>query len=204
MKLLRKMSTVAMLAGLVLSLDSLAENHDHHHHHQKKNVKETPLKLSEESIYNLNSELLDENGNKIKLESFRGKPVVISMAYTSCAYTCPLIVSQMQQLEKKITEVSKKDIHFVLVSFDPEKDTPATIKAYAKKKNLSGNWSLLTSKSDKSPREIASVLGIKYSKVEGGDYDHSFIITVLDKEGVPLGRQVGANSDLKDLIKLIP
>lgn len=198
-----KFSSVVMLvASLALVAKAVAS--DQHHHHQAPAAKEAPAALNDESIYNLNSELLDENGKKVKLESMRGQPVVISMAYTSCAYTCPLILAQMQQIEKKLAENGKKQVRFVLVSFDPEKDTPEVLKAYAKKKQLSGQWSLLTAKNDKAPREIASVLGIKYSKVEGGDYDHSFIITVLDKEGVPRGRQVGASADPKDLIKFIP
>lgn len=193
-----------LIALVVVVMFSKANASDHHHHSTESAAKAKLVTLNEESIYNLNSELLNENGQKVKLEQFRGKPVVISMAYTSCAYTCPLILSQMQQIEKKLAEAGKKDVRFVLVSFDPEKDTPAVLKAYAKKKNLSVQWDLLTAKTDKEPREIASVLGIKYSKVEGGDYDHSFIITVLDKEGVPRGHQVGSNADPKDLIKLIP
>lgn len=195
-------SMIVALACMVLVAKAGAA--DHHHHHAPAAPAKDAAALSEESIYNLNSELLDENGKAVKLDKLRGKPVVISMAYTSCAYTCPLILAQMQQIEKKLAESGKKDVRFVLVSFDPEKDTPEVLKDYAKKKKLSGQWDLWTAKTDKVPREIASVLGIKYSKVEGGDYDHSFIITVLDKEGVPRGRQVGANADPKDLIKFIP
>lgn len=195
-------SMIVALACMVLVAKAGAA--DRHHHHAPAAPAKDAAALSEESIYNLNSELLDENGKAVKLDKLRGKSVVISMAYTSCAYTCPLILAQMQQIEKKLAESGKKDVRFVLVSFDPEKDTPEVLKDYAKKKKLSGQWDLWTAKTDKVPREIASVLGIKYSKVEGGDYDHSFIITVLDKEGVPRGRQVGANADPKDLIKFIP
>ncbi|MFV3408998.1 SCO family protein [Bdellovibrio bacteriovorus] len=198
-----KLSRVLPL-GIVLLMVAMAQANDHHHHHAAPAAAEKSPALSEDSIYNLNSSLLDTDGKKVNLESLRGKPVVISMAYTSCVYTCPLIVAQMQQIEKALQAKGKKDVRFVLVSFDPEKDKPAVLKAFGKKKDLSGQWSLLTSKSDKEPREIASVLGIKYSKVEGGDYDHSFIITVLDADGVPRGRQVGAAGDPKDLIKFIP
>lgn len=186
----------------LLPWSSQAEEHQHHGHRDKTAA--VASALNEDSIYNLHSQLLDENGKVLQLESFKGKPVVISMAYTSCAYTCPLILAQMQQLEKALAEKGKKDVRFILVSFDPDKDTPAVLKEYAKKKKLSAQWNLLTSKSDKEPREIASLLGIKYKKVEGGDYDHSFIITVLDAEGVPRGRQVGANADPKELMKHIP
>lgn len=202
MRNLKRNSVFMALVVAVMVSKAIAS--DHHHHLTEEGARAKSVAPNEESIYNLNSELLNENGQKVSLEQFRGKPVIISMAYTSCAYTCPLILSQMQRIEKTLAEAGKKDVHFVLVSFDPEKDTPAVLKAYSKKKNLSAQWDLLTAKTNKEPREIASVLGIKYSKVEGGGYDHSFIITVLDKEGIPRGHQVGASADPKDLIKLIP
>ncbi|AHZ85102.1 SCO family protein [Bdellovibrio bacteriovorus] len=199
-----KLSKVHFVAIAFLMAGPVQAGDHDHHHHQAAPAAEKSKPLHDESIYNLNSSLLDEDGKVFQLEKYRGKPVVISMAYTSCVYTCPLILAQMQQLEKALAEQGKKDVRFVLVSFDPAKDTPKVLKDYAKKKKLSTQWNLLTSKSDKEPREIASVLGIKYSKVEGGDYDHSFIITVLDAEGVPRGRQVGAAGNPKDLIKFIP
>lgn len=199
-----KLSKVHFVAIAFLMAGPVQAGDHDHHHHQAAPAVEKSKPLHDESIYNLNSSLLDEDGKVFQLEKYRGKPVVISMAYTSCVYTCPLILAQMQQLEKALAEQGKKDVRFVLVSFDPAKDTPKVLKDYAKKKKLSTQWNLLTSKSDKEPREIASVLGIKYSKVEGGDYDHSFIITVLDAEGVPRGRQVGAAGNPKDLIKFIP
>lgn len=180
----------------------LAGAQEHHHPGDKVEATET-VKLSEDSIYNLRSELLNSEGKKVSLDSLKGQPVVISMAYTSCAYACPLIIAQMQQLEKELDAQGKNEVRFVLVSFDPQKDRPEVLKKYSEKRKLGARWSLYTSVSDKSPREIANLLGIKYKKIEGGDYDHSFIITVLDSQGVIQGRQVGADKDPKELAKFI-
>lgn len=181
---------------------ALAEEHQHHSE-KKVETKADEIPLNEESIYNLNTELLDQDGKKTSLEKLKGQPVVISMAYTSCAYACPLIISHMQQLEKELQTQGKNKFKFVLVSFDPKKDTPSVIKEYAKKRKLSSRWSLYTSSSDKAPREIANLLGIKYNKIDDVDYDHSFIITVLDSGGVILGQQSGADKNPKELAKYI-
>lgn len=179
---------------------------DHHHHHEEKPATataESVKPLKDESIYNLQSELLTVDGKKIALDSLKGQPVVISMAYTSCAYACPLIVSHMQQLEKELEKKGQRNVRFVLVSFDPKKDTPPVIKKYVEKRKLGKNWDFYTAASDKSPREIATLLGIKYKKIDEMDYDHSFVITVLDSEGVIQGQQSGADKDPKELAKFI-
>ncbi|MEK2646652.1 SCO family protein [Bdellovibrio sp. BCCA] len=193
-----------LIASLVSALSASAVQAHEHEHHDKNETSEAvePAKLSEESIYNLGSELLDSNGKKVSIVSLKGQPVVISMAYTSCAYACPLIISQMQQLEKEVDAQGLK-ARFVIVSFDPKVDTPSVMKKYAEKRKLSSRWSLYTSSSDKTPREIANLLGIKYKKMEGNDYDHSFIVTVLDKEGVIRGQQIGADKEPKELIKFL-
>ncbi|HEX7674774.1 MAG TPA: SCO family protein [Bdellovibrio sp.] len=159
--------------------------------------------VPEESIYNISSKFLNTSGQEVSLSELQGHPVVISMAYTRCTYTCPLILSQMQQLEKELQKREIKDVRFVLVSFDPQNDTPQSLQKYMEKKKLGSDWRLYTGKSDKSLREIANVLGIKYKKVEDGYFDHSFIITVLDNNGVIRGQQVGADKDPKDLVKFI-
>lgn len=190
------------IAMVLSSGVALAEDHQHHFE-EKVETKADEIPLNEESIYNLNTELLDQDGKKTSLEKLKGQPVVISMAYTSCAYACPLIISHMQQLEKELQTQGKNKFKFVLVSFDPKKDTPSIIKEYAKKRKLSSRWSLYTSSSDKAPREIANLLGIKYNKIDDVDYDHSFIITVLDSDGVILGQQSGADKNPNELAKYI-
>ena len=197
------------IALSILSLsfvNEIALAKDHHHHHEEKtesSAVDSVKPLKDESIYNLQSELLTVEGKKVLLDSLKGQPVVISMAYTSCAYACPLIVSHMQQLEKELDKKGVRNVHFVLVSFDPKKDTPPVIKKYVEKRKLGKNWDFYTAASDKSPREIATLLGIKYKKIDEMDYDHSFVITVLDSEGVIQGQLSGADKDPKELAKFI-
>lgn len=194
--------TFGMMMLVMFCLEA-ARAQEHHHGKKSEAANTVVSALSDESIYNLKSELLDQDGKKTSLESLRGHPVVISMAYTSCAYACPLIISQMQQLEKGLEAKGKTEARFVLVSFDPKNDTPEVIKKYIQKRKLSSRWTFYTAATDKAPREIANLLGIKYKKIDGLDYDHSFVISVLSPEGVIQGQQVGADKNPLDLIKYI-
>lgn len=156
------------------------------------------------SLYDADIRLLNQKGEEISLSSLAGASVVISMAYTGCTYTCPLILSHMQTLEESLKKAGKKGTRFVLVSFDHKNDTPAVLKAYMEKRKLGADWMLLTAKSEKEPRLVGNLLGIQYRQVSDSDFSHSFIISVLDKDGVIKGKISGADKDPKELAKFIP
>lgn len=160
--------------------------------------------LPDDSIYQVQSNWLDQFGKTQRLESLRGKPVAISMVYLTCQYTCPTTILRMKSLEKMLSDQGEKDIQFVLVSFDPKHDTPAIMKKYAAKHSLAyPKWRFLTSKSEPDMRELASLLDFKYKKIAGGDFEHSFGIIVLDKNGRIRGSTVGAAMEEKDLVPLL-
>jgi protein SCO1/2 len=167
-----------------------------HEGHHMNSDSETP-KISGESIYNLKSMWTDQNGKSIKLSDLRGKKLILAMAYTSCQNACPIIVEDMKKIESKIG--GSKDTVLALFSFDTEKDTPKKLKEYAEKKRLSDRWILLNG-SKKSVRELAAVLGIKYTKLPSGDFDHSNIINLIDKEGIIRFQQVGLNKEPEEFL----
>jgi protein SCO1/2 len=72
----------------------------------------------------------------------------------------------------------------VLVSFDPERDTPAKLKELARAHRVDSPSWRFTRTSEESTRELAAVLGIKYTKLESGAIRHTSLINVLDRRGV--------------------
>ncbi len=74
--------------------------------------------------------LVDQNGEEVNFpDDFRGKPLVLGFIYTHCPDICSLITAN---LYKTWIELDKpEDIHFVIVTFDPERDTPEVLKDYA-------------------------------------------------------------------------
>ncbi|MBL7789343.1 MAG: SCO family protein [Chitinophagales bacterium] len=135
--------------------------------------------LSDESIYQLTSDWKKQDGTTIKLESMRGKIVVAAMVFTNCASACPRIVADIQRIEK---EVNSNDVHFLLISMDPEKDTPERFREFAKERGIGDQWTMISSVQS-STDEIANVLGVKIKKLSDGGFDHSNSIYVLDVDG---------------------
>jgi protein SCO1/2 len=163
-----------------------------------------PADLPNDSIYQVKSRWIDQFGKKVELSSLAGKPVVISMVYLSCTFSCPTTVAHMKALESMLPDHLKNDVQFVLVSFDGKHDTPAAMKKYAEKRSLAfPKWRFLTSKNDQDVRELSSLIDFKYKKIGNGDFEHSFGIVALDSMGRVLGSTVGAAMAEKDLIPLL-
>ncbi len=158
---------------------------------------------SDNSIYQLNSEWKDQNGNTVKLKNFSGKKVVLAMIYTSCPTACPVIVNNMQRLESVIPQNKLKDYHFVLVSIDPDRDTPKKLNGFASERNLdSKSWTLLTG-SKNNIAELAELIGFRYKKNANGNFTHSNLITFLDKDGVIMNQSEGLEYSTHDLLAML-
>ena len=158
---------------------------------------------SDNSIYQLNVVWKDQNGKSTELKNFTGKKVVLAMIYTSCPTACPIIVSDMQKLEAAIPKNKISGYHFVLVSIDPDRDTPAKLNQFAEERNLDTKfWNLLTgSKNDVA--ELAELIGFNYKKDSNGNFTHSNLITVLDREGIILNQSEGLNQSSGKLLTML-
>ncbi len=77
--------------------------------------------------------LTDQNGARITNEDLRGGLVLYTFTYTSCPAPCYNIDSTMQEVLARRDEANLGDIPltFVTISFDPERDTPSALNAYA-------------------------------------------------------------------------
>ncbi|MEW6196576.1 MAG: SCO family protein [Bacteroidota bacterium] len=156
---------------------------------------------SENSIYQLDSKWKTETGKEISLSELSGKPQIMAMIFTSCTYACPIIVNDIKKIEAGIPKEKLGKVNFLLVSIDPERDTPETLMQFAKKQKLNPNrWKLLTA-DENSVSELAAVMGFKYKKEKDGSFSHSNIISVLDKNGEIAFQHFELNEDITDVIE---
>lgn len=154
----------------------------------------------EMSIFHLDSEWTNQEGENVLLESLSDKPMVIAMVYTSCQHSCPMITSKIADIRKSIPEKLQSNARYVLISFDPERDTPDSLKAYKARRKLDNNWLLLTS-NKRNIRQLAGVLGVNYKLMKDGEFSHSNIISLVDNKGVVLSQVNGLYKDSGELSK---
>lgn len=159
--------------------------------------------LPSESVYQLESTWTDQDSVRVPIGALKGKPQVVAMFYTNCQYVCPLIVDEMKKVDREMSEPLRQQFGFALFSFDSERDSAAVLKAYVGKRDLDGRrWRLYTGTPDEV-LELAAVLGVRYRKEPSGEFSHSAIITVLDRNGVIVYQMLGLNQDRAPLVKAL-
>jgi protein SCO1/2 len=137
------------------------------------------------------------------LGDLRGKIQVLAMSYTSCEYACPIVVEMMQRLEASLLPELLAQVGFVMVTFDPQRDTPAVLKAFSEKRQLDlQHWTLLHGQPD-DVLELAVLLGVKYKRMPQGGFAHSNLITVLNKDGEIVHRYLGLHQNMDEALRAI-
>ena len=173
----------------------------------------TPEKSSFQSIdltgadYAKGFSLIDQNGQQRSLKDFSGKVVVVFFGFTQCPDVCPTTMVELAQIKKSLGADGDK-LQVVLISVDPERDTPEILKAYMT--NFDPSFLALRP----TLPELAAVANefkIYYKKVEGsapGSYsmDHTAGSYVFDGKGrIRLFTRYGSDTDLlvSDIRQLI-
>ena len=167
----------------------------------KKNTSDE--ELPEMSVYNLTSNWTTESNEPKVLADLRGNVVVMALIFTSCEYACPRLVADMKALEAGIDPKEMSNVNFVLVSIDPDTDTPEKLKAFSIEKELDlSHWTLLNGSKD-DVLELAVTLGVKYAKISAIDFSHSNIISVFSRNGELEFQQEGFGTENSPTLKVI-
>ena len=91
--------------------------------------------------------LISSSKEQVKLSDFAGKVVAIDFIYTRCALPqfCRRMTNTFGVLQKRFATVLGRDLQLLTVTFDPERDTPEVLAAYADGWKADGRgWRFLT------------------------------------------------------------
>lgn len=140
-------------------------------------------KINAESIFNLDSTWETMDGKEIKLADLQGNVLTVAMVYTSCTTACPIVATDMKNIQKKANTGNAKDVKYVFVSLDPENDTPERMKQFMKQYGVNGEQFLFLRGNTESTRELANVFGVRYKKMSPMEISHSNLVSVFTKGG---------------------
>lgn len=90
--------------------------------------------------------LTDHRGQTVSLTDLRGRAVALTFVYTSCPDVCPLIVSALRASYEQLDPAVQERVALVAITVDPERDTPAALRAFSAAHRLDDNpnWYALT------------------------------------------------------------
>lgn len=152
-------------------------------------------------------ELIDQHGQPYRLSDQKGKVVLIFFGYTHCPDVCPVTLTDFKQIKAQLGNQSK-DVAFLFVTADPERDTTEQLKKYLE--NFDSDFIGLTQ--ERSLLEpVWKDYGVFQAKVESDDpdnylVDHSARTYTIDKNGnLRLTYLFGTSSEViaEDVVHLL-
>lgn len=151
----------------------------------------TALKISQAVIGEQLGEyrLTGIDGQPHSLTDLRGKPLVISLIFTSCYQICPMTTRHLATMINKARDALGHDsFHVVTIGFDTVVDDPAAMRHFALQQGIeNADWKIYSV----NPEDVAALtadLGFIYFPSARG-FDHIIQATLVDQEGI-IYRQV--------------
>lgn len=153
------------------------------------------------------------NQDSIKVEFpkiIKDKITLMAMIYTHCPDICPMTTHNMQLIEQRLPDEVKDKVKFVIISFDPNRDTPAILKKFAEIRDISfDSWTFLTGDMQNT-KEVMLKFDIKAIPADStyddqGELSYSVIhtdrISLIDQDGRIRSNYKGSTANLNMIIE---
>ncbi|MBD8492166.1 SCO family protein [Pseudomonas syringae] len=74
--------------------------------------------------------MTDQNGEPVAVDQLKDKWTLVFLGYTYCPDICPATLAQLRQIKGELPKDVAGRLRVVLVSVDPDRDTPEQLKKY--------------------------------------------------------------------------
>jgi protein SCO1/2 len=154
---------------------------------------------------------LNQDSVKVQFPKIiKDKITVLAMVYTHCPDICPMTTHNMHLVEQKLSDDLKDKVKFVVISFDPNRDSPSVLKKFAEIRDFSFNkWTLLSG-DEQNTKEVMLKFGIKAIPADSS-YDtdgelsynviHTDRISLIDQDGRLRSNYKGSTADLDMILE---
>jgi len=142
------MALVALLAFPAVAEDTVTEEaeSDPHAHHREMMKAKAEQKAQAAILEIRDAQLIDQDGETKSLSSdiVGDRIVVVDFIYTTCTTVCPVLSAVLMQVQDELGDRLGTEVMLVSISVDPQRDTSARLKDYAKKLRARDGWMWLT------------------------------------------------------------
>jgi protein SCO1/2 len=164
---------------------------------------EEALRLSQAAIGQtlLDLEFTDTLGERVTLAHYAGKPILISLIFTSCHHVCPTLTRHLKTAVDAAREALGNDsFRVITIGFDTPNDTPDRMRDFARKQSINDpNWVFLSSSAE-NMTQLTDDVGFIYFTSPSG-FDHITQLTIVDRKGVINTQVYGGAFELPWLVE---
>jgi protein SCO1/2 len=154
---------------------------------------------------------LNQDSVKVQFPKIiKDKITVLAMVYTHCPDICPMTTHNMQLVQQRLTDDLKDKVRFVVISFDPNRDTPSVLKKFAEIRDITfDKWTLLSG-DEQNTKEVMLKFGVKAIPSDSSydDYGelsynviHTDRISLIDQEGKLRSNYKGSTANLDMILE---
>ena len=131
-----------------------------------------------------NFELIDQNNQTFNSESLKGNWTILFFGYTNCPDVCPTTIYKLAEVKNDVNQnLPSKNFNTVLVTLDPDRDTPERLDEYI---GYFDESMLGVTGTNKNIQSFSSNLSVFYQRInkDGGyDFNHTASIFVFNQDG---------------------
>ncbi len=166
-----------------------------------------PLK---QDISRTQNRFLNQDSVEVQFpEMTKNKITLMAMIYTHCPDICPMTTHNMQLIESKLSKDELENVRFVVITFDPNRDTPDVLKKFAEIRDIDfSRWSLLSG-DEQNTKEAMLKFDIKAVPADSS-YDaegnlsyyivHTDRLSLIDQNGLLRKNYVGSIVDVNEVV----
>ena len=178
-------NAVLLFLILMIALLAGAATAQWPHWQQRALLQQDGVQLFRQPLPITDATFLNAQGEPLTLTSLRGRHLLVFFGYTFCPDICPTTLMDLNRLWRQLPGDITAQWQVVMVSVDPQRDTPESLAPYLRYFNPA--FTALTGNDD-GLRQLAGELNAVYSKVERGEdqpylMDHSANLVIIDRDG---------------------
>ena len=142
--------------------------------------------------------LTDQAGRTVRLEQFRGRPVLVTFAYAHCETVCPLLVHDVLRARELAADVAPVTL---VVTLDPWRDTPSRLPTIAEHWGLPSDAFVVGGDTALVAATLARWNVALQRDLRTGEIAHATLVYLVDREG-RIAYAVSGNSGAAALAEL--
>lgn len=128
--------------------------------------------------------LESQSGQHFRLDSLRGKWLLVDFIYTRCTDLCSILGAQFAQLQQQLaTPLAQGKLQLLSISFDSEHDTPPQLAEYLGRFHRGSGWWAARPTNASGLQQLKHVFGVIVVPDGAGGYVHNDAIEIVDPQG---------------------